>query len=196
MNRSPGGSDMPAEDLMSVSQFAPPKEFISDVESLRKKAREDLKSGAVTKGYGPDKDIIIDMLQQALATEWTCVLRYRKHYLMARGISSEPIAAEFLAHSNEEMGHADKLAARIVQLGGEPDLNPSSFQAKSHAEYKDVQTLKQMIDENLVAERIAIDSYREMIAYIGNEDPTTRRLLEDILAVEEEHANELVDLIT
>lgn len=166
------------------------------VEQLRKQARENVKAGAVTEGYTGDKEAVIKMLNEALATELVCVLRYRKHYFMAKGLDSEPVAEEFLAHSNEEQGHADKIALRITQLGGDPDLNPDRLTLKSHAEYKDVKTLEEMIFENLVAERIAIDSYREMIEFVASCDPTTRRILEEILEVEEEHADELADLIS
>ena len=168
---------------------------LSSVEELRKRARKNVEEGAITEGYGAQREKIIELLQEALATELVCVLRYRKHYYMAKGIDSEPIAAEFLAHSNEELAHADRLAVRIAQLGGDPDLNPATLLSRSHAEYVDVKDLKAMINENLVAERIAIDSYREMIDFIGASDSTTRRILEEILEVEEDHADELADLI-
>lgn len=172
------------------------KAFSPNVEELRKRARKDVEEGAVTKGYPGQKEAIIKMLSGALATELVCVLRYRKHYYMAKGIDSEPIAQEFLEHSNEELTHADKLAVRIAQLGGDPDLNPSRLLERSHAEYVEAESLQDMIKENLVAERIAIDSYRAMIDFIGGSDPTTRRLLEEILEVEENHADELADLIS
>lgn len=172
------------------------KSFSPNVEELRKRARKDVEEGAVTKGYPAQKEAIIKMLNDALATELVCVLRYRKHYYMAKGIDSEPVAQEFLEHADEELSHVDKLAIRIAQLGGEPDLNPKTFPAKSHSEYVEAENLKDMIKENLVAERIAIDSYRAMIDFIGGSDPTTRRILEEILEVEEEHADELADLIS
>lgn len=172
------------------------KAFTPNVEELRKRARKDVEEGAVTKGYPGEKEAIIEMLNAALATELVCVLRYRKHYYMAKGIDSEPVAQEFLEHANEELAHVDKLAVRIAQLGGNPDLNPNTFLARSHSEYVEADNLKDMINENLVAERIAIDSYRAMIEFIGGSDPTTRRLLEEILEVEEEHADELADLIS
>jgi len=167
-----------------------------DVQALRKSARQHMEEGAVTAGYSADRTEVIAMLNDALATELVCVLRYRRHHFMASGIHSHATAAEFLVHSNEEQGHADQLAERIVQLGGEPDFSPDSLSKRSHAEYVEGATLTQMIRENLVAERIAIDSYRHAIESVGNDDPTTRRLLESILAVEEEHADELADLLT
>lgn len=172
------------------------RKFAPNVEEIRKKARKDVEEGAVTKNYSAQKDAIIELLNAALATELVCVLRYRKHYYMAKGIDSEPVAQEFLEHADEELQHADKLAIRIAQLGGEPDLNPKTFPDRSHAEYVEAKSLKDMIKENLVAERIAIDSYRSMIHFVGESDPTTRRLLEEILETEEEHADELADLIS
>ncbi len=168
---------------------------MTSVEDLRKHAREQVEDGAVTESYKADKEQVLKMLNESLATELVCVLRYRKHHYMAKGIVAEPIAQEFLQHSNEELGHADKLAARIMQLGGNPVFNPNELTKLSHAEYVETPDLKKMVKENLVAERIAIDSYREMINYIGNSDSTTRRMLEEILAVEEEHADELSDLL-
>lgn len=168
---------------------------LSSVEELRRNARKQVEEGAVTEGYEADRKQILKMLNEALATELVCVLRYRRHYYMAKGLESEPIAEEFLEHSNEELAHADKLAARITQLGGEPVFNPNLICGLSHAEYIETADLKEMVKENLVAERIAIDSYREMINFIGCSDSTTRRILEEILEVEEEHADELSDLI-
>jgi len=167
-----------------------------DINELRKTARQHIEEGAVTAGYSADRQQVIDLLNGALATELVCVLRYRRHHFMASGIHSHATAAEFLVHSNEEQGHADQLAERIVQLGGEPDFSPDSLSQRSHAEYVEGVTLGDMIRENLVAERIAIDSYRHAIEAVGADDPTTRRLLESILAVEEEHADELADLLT
>ena len=169
---------------------------LTDVETLRKQARVHIEQGAVTAGYSADRAEVIRLLNDALATEIVCVLRYRRHHFMARGIVAKSIADEFLIHSNEEQGHADQLAGRIVQLGGEPDFSPDSLTSRSHAEYVEGVTLSDMIRENLVAERIAIDSYRHAIESLGNDDPTTCRLLESILAVEEEHADELADLLT
>jgi bacterioferritin len=166
-----------------------------DVATLRKQAREHVDHGAVTEGYGGDAEKVVALLNDALATEIVCVLRYRRHGFMARGIHSQSVAQEFFDHSNEELAHADRIAERIVQLGGEPDLAPKTLTARSHAEYVEGRTLTDMIRENLVAERIAIDSYRALIAYLGAKDPTSRRLIEDILAVEEEHADDLADLL-
>ena len=171
------------------------RDFLSDVETLRARARKQIDDGAVTDDYGIDPALAAKVLNTALATELVCVLRYRHHYFVARGLNSEPIAKEFLVHSNEELGHADRIAQRIVQLGGVPDLDPSSLVSRSHAEYVTPTSLTDMIRENLVAERIAIESYREMVAFFGDRDPTTRAMLEAILAVEEEHADELSDLL-
>jgi bacterioferritin len=171
------------------------KPFLTDVKTLRERARKHIQDGAVTQGYSGDLETAVKILNQALATEIVCVLRYRRHYFMASGIHAESVAAEFLQHSNEEQGHADQIAARIVQLNGAPDLNPAGLLTNSHAEYVEGTTLLDMIKEDLVAERIAIDSYREMIQYFGNDDPTSRRMLEGILAVEEEHADDLVSLL-
>ena len=169
--------------------------YLTDVQTLRSQARQHLDDGAVTAGYAADAPAVIKLLNDALATELVCVLRYRRHDFMARGIQSKSIADEFLVHANEEQGHADQIAGRIVQLGGEPDFSPDTLSSRSHAEYVEGDSLDDMIKEDLVAERIAIDSYREMIQYLGDLDPTTRNLLEGILAVEEEHADELADLL-
>jgi bacterioferritin len=169
--------------------------FLSDIQTLRKRAREHIQQGAVTPGYAADRETVIRLLNEALATELVCVLRYKRHYFMADGIHAEPVAAEFLEHATEEQGHADKIAARIVQLGGEPNFSPDGLATRSHAEYVEGNSLKNMIEEDLVAERVAIESYREMAMYIGSKDSTTRRLLEEILAVEEEHAEDLVSLL-
>ncbi len=168
---------------------------MTDTRTLRQRARQNLGEGAVTAGYGADREAVLAHLNASLATEIVCVLRYRRHHFMARGIHSQSVAAEFLVHSNEEQGHADRIAERIVQLGGEPDFAPEGLAARSHAEYVAGDSLAGMIREDLVAERIAIDSYREVIAFLGERDPTTRRMLEDILATEEEHADELSDLL-
>jgi bacterioferritin len=165
------------------------------VQTLRNRARVHVEEGAVTAGYGADRVAVLEKLNDALATEIVCVLRYRRHHFMARGLSSKSVADEFLAHSNEEQGHADQLAARIVQLGGEPDFSPSSLVGRSHAEYVEGATLVDMIREDLVAERIAIDSYRGFIRYLADDDTTTRRMIESILAVEEEHADDLADFL-
>lgn len=169
--------------------------ILSNVKTLRGQARIHIEQGAVTAGYSADRAEVVKLLNDAMATEIVCVLRYRRHHFMARGIVAKSIADEFLLHSNEEQGHADQLAGRIVQLGGEPDFSPDSLTGRSHAEYVAGETLVEMIKEDLVAERIAIDSYRELIQYLGDKDPTTSKMLKEILAVEEEHADELADLL-
>ena len=156
-------------------------------------ARRSLDQGAVTPGYGPWRDDIIALLNDSLATEWVCVLRYRRHHFTAAGLASPKIAEEFLVHANEELGHADRLARRIVQLGGTPDLSPATLLARSHAAYDESLSLKDMIRANLVAERVAIETYSQLVALIGDKDISTRRLLEDILADEQQHADELKD---
>ncbi len=169
--------------------------FLTDIKTLRERARQHIENGAVTDGYKADRETVVKLLNEALATELVCVLRYKRHYFMASGIYAEGVAAEFLQHANEEQGHADLIARRIVQLKGEPDFNPQGLLTRSHAEYVEGNTLIDMIKEDLVAERIAIDSYREMVNYFGNDDPTTRRMVEGILAMEEEHADDLVNLL-
>jgi bacterioferritin len=169
--------------------------FLTDIETLRRRAREHIEAGAVTPGYRADRDTVTRILNEALATEIVCVLRYKRHHFMATGINAQSVAQEFLQHANEEQMHADQIAARIVQLGGEPNFSPEGLTTRSHAEYVEGDTLVDMIKEDLVAERIAIDSYREMISYLGNDDPTTRRMLEGILAMEEEHADDLASLL-
>ncbi|CAB3649605.1 bacterioferritin [Achromobacter xylosoxidans] len=169
--------------------------FDMDVKAIRAKARKDIESGAITDTYRADRETVLKLLNEALATEIVCVLRYKRHYFMARGLNAEPVAAEFAEHAAQEQDHADKLAERIVQLGGEPNLSPKGILDRSHSEYVEGNSLEEMIKENLIAERIAIDSYRQMIDYIGEQDSTTRRLLEEILAVEEEHADDLSDFL-
>jgi bacterioferritin len=169
--------------------------FISDIQTLRKRAREHIEKGAVTPGYSADRDTVIRLLNDALATEIVCTLRYKRHFFMAKGINAEAVATEFAEHAAEEQQHADQIAQRIVQLGGEPDLSPQGLATRSHAEYVEGDSLVDMIKEDLVAERIAIDSYKEMVNYLGAQDPTTRRLMESILAKEEEHADDLVTLL-
>jgi len=170
-------------------------EHFSDIRILRQQARAHIERGAVTESYGADLDIVTTMLNEALATEWVCVLRYKRHYFMASGINADAVAAEFLQHAAEEADHADRIAQRIVQLGGAPDFSPAGLAERSHAEYVEGDSLESMIRENLVAERVAIDSYREIIAYLGERDSTTRRLIEEILAAEESHAEELANLL-
>jgi bacterioferritin len=169
--------------------------FLTDIKTLRERARQHIENGAITEGYSADRETVVKLLNEALATEIVCVLRYKRHYFMATGIHAEGVAAEFLEHANDEQGHADQIAQRIVQLQGEPNFSPEGLLMRSHAEYVEGETLTDMIREDLVAERIAIDSYREMINYFGNDDPTSRRMLEGILAVEEEHADDLVSLL-
>ena len=169
--------------------------FLSDIETLRKRAREHIAQGAVTPGYHADRRVVLKLLNEALATEIICTLRYKRHYYMAQGIHAESVAAEFLEHANEEQQHADQIAERITQLGGEPDFSPDGLATRSHAEYVEGDTLEDMIREDLVAERIAIDSYREMAEYFGMNDITSRRLIEEILAKEEEHADDLANLL-
>ena len=171
------------------------KSPLTDVKTLREQARRNIDDGAITPSYSADRITVLKLLNEALATELICVLRYRRHYFMAKGIESKSIAAEFLEHANEELAHADLIAERIVQLGGEPDFSPDSLTSRSHAEYMPGDSLANMIKEDLIAERIAIDSYREMVVYLGDQDSTTRRMLESILAVEEQHAEELADLL-
>lgn len=169
--------------------------FLTDIKTLRERARQHIEQGAVTPGYQADRATVLRLLNEALATEIVCVLRYKRHYFMATGLSAQSVAAEFLQHANEEQLHADEIAGRIVQLGGEPNFSPEGLLSRSHAEYVEGESLVDMIKEDLVAERIAIDSYREMIIYLGTKDSTTRRMLEGILAMEEEHADDLVSLL-
>ena len=171
------------------------KPFLTDIKTLRERARKHIEQGAITEGYKVDLGTAIKILNEALATEIVCVLRYKRHYFMASGIHSEAVAAEFLQHATEEQGHADEIASRIVQLGGAPDFNPDGLTSRSHAEYVEGETLVDMIKEDLVAERVAIETYREMVRYFGDRDPTTRVLLERILTQEEEHANDMHDLL-
>lgn len=183
---------MPSSSVKNESNAQP---SLSDIQTLRKRARQHIEGGAVTSGYAADRETVIKLLNEALATEIVCMLRYKRHYFMATGIHAEPVAAEFLEHANEELLHADRIAGRIVQLRGEPNFSPDGLSTRSHAEYVEGDSLKQMIKEDLVAERVAIESYREMIAYIAEKDTTTRRMLEEILASEEEHADDLASLL-
>jgi bacterioferritin len=171
------------------------KPFLTDIQTLRQRARQHMENGPVTDSYKADRNTVLKILNEALATEIVCVLRYKRHYFMASGIHSQGVANEFLQHANEEQQHADRIAARIVQLGGEPNFSPEGLAMRSHAEYVEGDTLVDMIQEDLVAERIAIDTYREVVNFLGNDDPTTRRLIEEILAVEEEHADDLVNIL-
>jgi bacterioferritin len=171
------------------------KVFLTDLKTLRARARQHIEQGAVTPGYRADREVVLRLLNEALATEIVCVLRYKRHYFMAHGIHSQPVANEFLEHANEEQQHADQLAGRIVELRGQPNFSPEGLLSRSHAEYVEGNSLADMIKEDLVAERIAIDSYGEMIRFLGDDDPTTRRLLEGILASEEKHAEDLANLL-
>jgi bacterioferritin len=169
--------------------------FISNMEDIRRRARQKIEQGAVTENYQLDPDHVTNILNEVLATEIVCTLRYRFHYFMATGIHSSAVAEEFLEHANEEQEHADLIARRIKQLGGKPEMNPSVIVQNSHSEYKEGNSLADMIREDLIAERIAIESYREIINFFGEKDPTSRVVLEEILAKEEEHADELTDLL-
>lgn len=168
---------------------------LTDVQTLRQRARQNIEDGAVTEGYHADRKTVLRLLNESLATELVCYLRYKRHYFMATGLKASVAAAEFLEHATQELQHADLLAERIMQLGGEPDFNPNGLTERSHAEYVAGANLREMITENLVAERIAVDSYREIVVYLGDDDPTTRRLFEEILAQEEEHADDMADLL-
>jgi bacterioferritin len=169
--------------------------FLTDITTLRERARAKMSEGPITDAYGADRTQVIDVLNQALATEIVCVLRYKRHYFMADGLNGGPVAAEFLQHANDELGHADQIALRITQLQGEPNFSPVGIEDRSHSEYVEGDGLVDMIKEDLVAERIAIESYAEIVQWLGDKDPTTRRLMEDILAVEEEHADDLLNLL-
>ncbi|KRG70668.1 ferritin-like domain-containing protein [Pseudoxanthomonas dokdonensis] len=187
MSKQPAKPATPADNSSNAG--------FTDRDTLRAAARQHVEDGAITPSYSADRQTVIKLLNDALATEYVCVLRYYRHYFMARGMLAESVKAEFLEHAQQEQEHAHKIAERIVQLGGEPDLNPDTLTARSHAEYKEGGSLRDMVKENLIAERIAIDSYREMINYIGDRDTTTKRILESILAQEEEHADEFSDLL-
>jgi len=168
---------------------------MTDVQTLRDRARKSIDDGAVTDSYLLDRKAVVRLLNEALATEWVCVLRYYRHYYMASGMLADSVKAEFLEHAQQELAHANLLSERIVQLGGAPDLNPDTLTSRAHAEYKPGHDLRDMVKENLIAERIAIDSYREMINYVGDRDTTTKRILMQVLAQEEEHADDMADLL-
>ncbi len=171
------------------------KPFVTDMQNIRKRAREHIADGAITSTYKADRKKVIEILNEALATEIVCVLRYKYHYYMASGIHAKSVAAEFLEHANEEQAHADQIAERITQLGYDPDFNPEGLASRSHSQYVTGKDLADMVKENLIAERIAIESYTEIIRFLGDKDPTSRRMMEGILAVEEEHANDMLDLL-
>ncbi|HEX7910307.1 MAG TPA: ferritin-like domain-containing protein [Paraburkholderia sp.] len=186
MTKSPAANDTVSESNDS---------FVMDLRKIREEARKHMSDGPVTQSYRADRAIVLKLLNDALATEIVCTLRYKRHHFMAKGINSEGVAKEFAQHAAEEQEHADRIAERIVQLGGEPDFAPDSLKTRAHSEYKEGTNLTSMISENLVAERIAIDTYREIVRYLGEKDVTTRRLFEEILAVEEEHADDMADLL-
>ncbi|NQY84142.1 MAG: bacterioferritin [Alcanivorax sp.] len=169
--------------------------FLTDVKTLRERARQHIAQGAVTAGCNADRETVLKLLNEALATEIVCTLRYKRHYYMADGLNASIAADEFLEHAQQEQQHADWLAERIVQLGGAPNFSPEGLQSRSHAEYVEGETLKEMVKEDLIAERIAIDSYREIATYLGDKDPTTRRIMEEILAQEEEHADDMASIL-
>ena len=185
----------PPAAASTVAQPKPDGPFLTDVKTLRRIAREHIENGAVTHGYRADRETVVKLLNSALATELVCVLRYRRHHFMAQGMNAKSAADEFLTHSNEEQGHADQLARRITQLNGAPNLDPQGLLTRSHAEYVEGATLAEMIREDLIAERVAIDSYSEIIRFLGADDTTTRRMLEEILAKEEEHAEDMAALL-
>ncbi len=171
------------------------KPFLTDIQTIRQRAREHIEKGAVTPGYKADREAVVEILNHALATEIVCVLRYKRHYFMASGIHANSVKAEFLEHAHEEQAHADMIAERITQLDGAPDFNPEGLLTRSHADYVEGDDLVDMIKENLIAERIAVDTYREIVSYLGNDDPTTRRMIEEILSQEEEHADDMATLL-
>jgi bacterioferritin len=178
-----------------MATMQPNQPFLSDIQEIRKRARKHMEKGAVTEGYKADRDTVLRLLNEALATEIVCVLRYKRHQFMAHGLSAQSVADEFAEHAAEEQDHADKIAKRITELDGEPNFNPEGILTRSHSEYVEGDKLTDMIREDLVAERIAIESYSEIIRYLGDNDPTSRRLMEEILAKEEEHAEDMKSLI-
>jgi bacterioferritin len=170
-------------------------DFVLQIKTIREQARKHLDQGPITSEYGADRDRVIKVFNEVLATEIVCVLRYMRHYYMADGIDGESVKQEFLGHANDERDHADRAAKRIVQLGGEPDLNPAVLAKRSHTEYAEGHTLTEMLEEDLVAERIAVASYQEIIRWLGDGDPTSRRVMEGLLSDEEEHADDLRSLL-
>jgi bacterioferritin len=181
--------------MATTTKTPSPSGFVNDIAEIRRRARAEMERGAVTQSNTKDLATTMKLLNEALATEIVCMLRYKRHYYTARGIHKEAVAAEFAAHAEEEQEHADMIAERITQLGGSPNFNPEGLAARSSAEYNEPDDLVAMIRENLVAERIAIETYSEMIRFFGSADPTSRRLIESILAVEEDHANDMADLL-
>jgi bacterioferritin len=192
MSKSSAVKAAPAQSKEAGGKSDP---FVLDMEKIRANARRHMDDGPVTSSYGADKEVVLKLLNDSLATEIVCTLRYKRHYFMAKGIHSEAVASEFAQHATEEQEHADTIAERIVQLGGEPNFAPDSLASRSHSEYKEGRNLIDMIRENLIAERIAIDTYSEIVRYLGEKDVTTRRIFEEILAVEEEHADDMADLL-
>jgi len=182
-------------DKIQRSMTVSDQPFLTDIKIIRERARKHIEQGAVTEGYTADRETVVSLLNAALATEIVCVLRYKRHYYMADGLSASIAKAEFLEHAQQEQQHADWLAERIVQLGGAPNFSPEGLLSRSHAEYVEGETLREMVKEDLIAERIAIDSYREIASYLGEKDPTSRRIIEDILAQEEEHADDMAGLL-
>lgn len=180
---------------MTNSGKKPMNEFVTNIKEIRQRARQHMEQGPITTGYRADREKVISVLNEALATELVCVLRYKRHYYMAKGINAEPVAQEFQQHATEEQAHADQIAQRITQLQGEPNFNPEGITSRSHSEYVEGGSLVDMIREDLVAERIAVESYSEIIRWLGNDDPTTRSLMEGILKVEEEHADDLSNML-
>jgi bacterioferritin len=183
---------------MKAESNAKPKDrnsFLTDISEIRRRARQHIEDGAVTDGYKGDRKVVLRVLNEALATEIVCVLRYKRHHYMAKGIHSQAVAEEFLEHAAEEQEHADLIAERITQLDGEPNFNPEGLLTRSHSEYVEGESLIDMIREDLIAERIAVESYSEIIRYLADNDPTSRRLMESILAKEEEHAEEMKTLL-
>jgi bacterioferritin len=178
-----------------MATMHPNQPFLADIQEIRRRARQHIEKGAVTEGYKADLETALRLLNEALATELVCVLRYKRHQFMASGLSAVAVAQEFAEHAAEEQSHADRLAERITQLGGEPNFSPEGLATRSHSEYVEGNTLTDMIQEDLIAERIAIESYSEIIRYFGEKDPTSRRLMEEILAKEEEHAEDMRNLI-
>lgn len=189
-SRSTGSKSAGAKPAVSGTSA-----FVADIDAIRARARKHIEDGAITASYAADREAVIALLNDALATEIVCVLRYKRHYFMASGLMADAIKSEFLEHANEEQAHADLIAERIVQLGGEPDLNPDLLSGRAHAQYVEGSDLRDMVKEDLIAERIAIDSYRAIIDFIGDKDTTTKRMMEHILAQEEEHADELADVL-
>ena len=181
--------------LRKAAETATATPFLTDVTTLRARARDEIGQGQVTAVYGSDLDRVLKVLNDSLATEIVCVLRYRAHYYGARGLNAMPVAAEFLQHAGEEQVHADRLAERINQLGGTPEMNPDTLMSRSHTEYNTPEALLDMIKEDLVAERVVIQAYTEIISWLDHGDPTTRRIFEDILAEEEEHADDMLTLL-